>query len=77
MSSTTSKSAYIDKSGKTVIDASRYETAGDFSDGLAPVEVPRRGWGCIDKTGALAISPKFESTLDFKEGLAPVLVGGK
>ena len=30
MSSTTGKSAYIDKSGKAVIDASRYESAGDF-----------------------------------------------
>ena len=77
MSSTTSKAIYIDKSGKTVIDASRYETAGDFSDGLAPVKVPRQGWGFIDKTGALVIAPKFESTLGFKEGLAPVLVAGK
>jgi hypothetical protein len=77
MSSRTSKSAYIDKSGKTVIDVSRYEAAGDFSDGLAPVEVQRQGWGFIDKTGALAIAPKFESTLGFKEGLAPAVVAGK
>ena len=77
MSSTTSRSAYIDKSGKTVIDASRYETAGDFSDGLAPVKVLRQGWGFIDKTGSLVIAPKFESTLGFKEGFAPVLVAGK
>src|SRR5689334_14120916 len=77
MSSTSSRSVYIDKSGRTVIDASRYERAGDFSDGLAPVEVQRQGWGFIDKTGALVISPKFESTLGFKEGLAPVVVNGK
>lgn len=77
MSSTTSKSAYIDQTGKTVIDASRYETAGNFADGLAPVEVPRQGWGFIDKAGALVISPKFESTLGFKEELAPVLMDRK
>ena len=43
MSSTISKSAYIDKAGKMVIDASRYENAGKFSDGLAPVKVSRQG----------------------------------
>ncbi|HEX6046079.1 MAG TPA: WG repeat-containing protein [Pyrinomonadaceae bacterium] len=77
MSSTASKSAYIDKAGKIVIDASLYENAGKFSDGLAPVKVSGQGWGFIDKTGALVIAPKFESTLGFKEGLAPVVVNGK
>jgi WG repeat protein len=77
VSSGTVKSAYIDKAGKVKIDASRYGNAGGFSDGLAAVEVPRQGWGFIDKTGALVIPPKFESTLGFKEGLAPVLVDGK
>jgi len=72
-----SKSAYIDKTGKAVIDASRYESAGNFSDGLASVEAPRQGWGFIDKTGAMVIPPKFESTLGFKEGLAPVVVDDK
>ena len=33
----TSKSAYIDKDGKTVIDASRYANAGTFSDGKLDV----------------------------------------
>jgi len=77
MSSTISKSAYIDKAGKMVIDASRYENAGKFSDGLAPVKVSRQGWGFIDKAGAMVIDPKFESTLGFKEGLAPVVMNGK
>ena len=70
-------SAYIDKTGKTVIDASRYDAAGNFSDGLAPVKVLQQGWGFIDKTGALVIPPQFESTLGFKEGLAPVVVDDK
>jgi hypothetical protein len=77
MSSTTIKSTYIDKAGKTVIDASRYEKAGRFSEGLASVKVSGQGWGFIDKTGTLAIPPKFESTLGFKEGLAPVLMDRK
>ena len=77
MSSMASKSAYIDKDGKVVIDASRYESAGNFSEGLASVKVPRQGWGFIDKTGALVIPPKFESTLGFKEGLAPVVVNDR
>jgi len=70
-------SAYIDKTGKIVIDASRYESAGNFSDGLAPVKVPRQGWGFIDKTEALVIPAQFESTLGFKEGLAPVVADDK
>lgn len=70
-------SAYIDKTGKIVIDASRYDAAGNFSDGLAPVKVPRQGWGFIDKTEALVIAPQFESTLGFNEGLAPVVVDDK
>lgn len=77
LSSMTIKHSYIDRTGKTVIDASSYESAGNFSDGLAPVMVPRQGWGFIDKTGALVIPPKFESTLGFKEGLAPVVADDK
>ena len=71
------KHSYIDRTGKTVIDASSYESAGNFSDGLAPVKVPRQGWGFIDKRAALVIPPKYESTLGFKEGFAPVEVDGK
>jgi len=76
-SSSTRMSAYIDKVGKPVIDTSRYETSGRFSDGLASVKVPRQGWGFIDKTGALVIPPQFEGTAGFKEGLAPVVVDDK
>jgi hypothetical protein len=76
-SSITRMSAYIDKAGKTVIDASRYEKTGRFSDGLASVKVSRQGWGFIDKTGTVVIPPQFKSTLGFKEGLAPVVVDDK
>ena len=70
-------SAYIDKAGKTVIDASGYENAGPFSEGLAPVNVLRQGWGFIDKTGAMTIPPQFEIAAFFKDGLAPVLIDDK
>lgn len=70
-------SFYIDRTGKIVIDASRYEGAANFSDGLAPVLEPGKGWGFIDKTGAFAIQPQFESALCFSEGLAAVLMRRK
>jgi len=70
-------SAYIDKTGKIVIDAMRYESAGSFSEGLAAVRVPGQGSGFIDKTGVLVIPPQFENAWGFKEGLAPVVVDDK
>ena len=73
----TNKYSYIDRTGKIVIDVSRYESGSDFSDGLAAVSVPRKGWGFIDKTGSLVIPPKFESTLGFREGLAAVVLDDK
>ena len=69
--------SYIDRTGKAVIDASRYENAADFSDGLAAVKVPYKGWGFIDKTGSLVIPPRFESFLSFTEGLAAVVLEDK
>ncbi len=71
------KYSYIDSSGKMLIDASGYESAGGFSEGLAPVFSSRKGWGFIDKTGDLVIAPKFESALGFSEGLAAVLLNDK
>ena len=48
--------------------------AGDFSDGLAPVQVGDR-WGYIDKNGKVAISPQFNDARGFSSGLAPVGIG--
>jgi hypothetical protein len=64
------KYAYIDKSGKTVIDKP-FEDAYSFSDGLARVAVDGK-WGFVDKTGAFAIEPRFDSAYDFAGGLALV-----
>src|ERR1044072_1048817 len=71
------KYAYIDRSGRIVLDAGRYNRAGNFSEGLAPVGASGTGWGFIDKTGAVVIPPEFGSALSFRGGLAAVLLDGK
>ena len=68
---------YIDKDGKAVIDATKYESAAGFSDGLAAPKVSHQGWGFIDKAGSLVIPPRFESATSFSEGLAGVLSHGE
>jgi WG containing repeat len=68
---------FINKAGKIVIDAGGYQSVGSFSEGLAAVLDPRKGWGFIDKTGAVVIQPRFESSLDFRDGLAPIVLAGK
>src|ERR1043165_7052458 len=68
------KYAYIDGSGKIVLDAARYNRAGNFSEGLAPVGASGTRWGFIDKTGAVVIPPEFGSALSFSDGRAAVLV---
>ena len=54
---------YIDKTGKNVIPY-RWEVAGDFSQGLAPVR-DNDQYGFIDKTGKLVISCQWESACGF------------
>lgn len=67
--------AYIDATGKVVIDAQvlseRPFVPRDFAEGLAAVPVDGR-WGYIDKTGAMAIPPQFGYAQPFSEGLAVV-----
>ena len=63
--------------GAVVVNASGYEGAGNFSEGLAAVFDRHKGWGFIDKTGAVVIQPRFEGSLGFRDGLAPVVLAGK
>jgi hypothetical protein len=74
--SETKKYLFINKAGEIVVDASSYEKVGNFSEGLAAVFDPQKGWGFIDKSGTVVIQPGFESALDFKDGLAPVVSAG-
>lgn len=79
------KAGYIDKTGKVVIPA-EYDSAGEFSEGLADAEKDGK-WGFIDKTGKTVIpfqypwaaysSSMFRPLGEFHEGLATVLKDGK
>jgi hypothetical protein len=69
------KFTYIDKSG-TLITSQRFDSARDFSEGLAPVQAGKL-WGFIDRTGLTVIPPKFEDARPFSSGLSRVLLGGK
>lgn len=74
---------YVDQSGAVVIPT-QFLDVGDFSEGLAQVNVIGKGdgscrppgnYGYIDKTGALAIKPQFFHAAAFKNGRARVSVG--
>ena len=69
------KRGYIDQTGSFVIEP-RFDDAGDFSEGLAPVAVPGEPGlskaGYIDRTGAWVIEPRFGWAQSFSSGLALV-----
>ncbi|HNF37394.1 MAG TPA: WG repeat-containing protein, partial [Chitinophagaceae bacterium] len=58
-----------------------YNSAGYFSEGLAPVSKKMNGrnfaYGFIDKTGKEIIPFEFEIAEEFSEGLAAVKKNGK
>ncbi len=65
---------YIDKTGKIVIEPQFLGEAGDFTEGLALVNLnPMRGY--IDRTGKVLVETDFSSTGLFSEGLTPVGTG--
>ncbi|HJR08164.1 MAG TPA: WG repeat-containing protein [Pyrinomonadaceae bacterium] len=80
------KWGYVDRNGREVIPF-QFLNAGDFSEGLAPVNVLKVGdgegslcgsssnYGYIDKTGALIIKPQFASAASFRNGRARVSIG--
>lgn len=69
------KYGYADETGTMVI-APRFDQAGRFAEGLAPVQFQddygESGYGYIDTTGALVIEPQFSKASAFSEGLARV-----
>jgi hypothetical protein len=71
------RAGFIDATGHQIIP-SRYELAGDFGDGLAPVQLSpsnapyRPVWGYLDRTGRLVIAARFPSARNFSEGRAAV-----
>ncbi|MBN3924092.1 WG repeat-containing protein [Nostoc sp. NMS4] len=56
--------------------APRFQDVGNFSDGLASVEIDGK-WGYIDKSGNTVIQPQFDKTNKFSEGLALVWIYGQ
>jgi|GEM_PF-3288489 len=70
-----SKKKLIDINGN-LIKLNNYDDAGDFSEGLARVEVDGK-YGFVDKEGNEVVSPKYDAAGDFSEGLAGVEVDGK
>jgi hypothetical protein len=67
--------AFIDKTGAPISDL-RFDDAGDFSEGLAPVRIGQR-WGYVDASGQIVIEPRFESAEPFSDGLAAVRANGR
>ncbi|HYL98798.1 MAG TPA: WG repeat-containing protein, partial [Blastocatellia bacterium] len=71
---------FIDRTGAMVIEP-QFLSAGDFSDGLAPVRFARSlgttGWGYIDRSGKTVIPPQFAEAEPFSDGLALIGVAGK
>ncbi len=65
--------AFIDKTGKPISDL-RFEAAGHFSEGLAPVKIGGR-WGYVDQSGRMVIDPRFAWAGQFSEGLSGVFDG--
>ena len=68
--------AYIDKTGKIVIDASKYRYVDSFSEGLAmvwKVEGNTRRYGFIDKTGKEIIPCQYDWVGHFIDGVTYVL----
>jgi len=68
------KSGYIDHAGNWAVSP-RFESASDFSEGVAPVEVEHHKWGYIDKTGRLVLPALYYSAGPFTEALAAVSDG--
>lgn len=69
---------FVNRAGKTVIgplDGVEFKPGG-FSEGLAVVSVGGK-FGYVDKTGSLAILPKFDYAGAFSEGRAFVVQDGK
>ena len=66
---------YMNSNGKVVIKP-RFYSAGQFSQGLAPVRI-NGTYGFIDQSGNISIKPVFDLALPFEYGIAKVFIEGK
>lgn len=65
---------FVDLDGNEVIEC-QYDSAKNFSEGLAAVKNDKGFYGFIDKTGAVVVPFQFDDAKDFHEGLAAVAQG--
>ena len=68
------KYSFVDTSGRIISDL-RFDSAGSFSEGLAPVQISGL-WGYIDTSGSLVIPARFEKAESFSDGLGLVISNG-
>ena len=66
---------YCTEAGRVTIDP-RFDSAGQFSEGLAAVEYNYE-FGYIDGNGKFIIEPRFQAGDEFSEGLAAVCLAAK
>ena len=59
-----------------VFAKAKYDSVGDFSEGLASVGKDGK-YGYINKKGEEVVKPKYDEVLNFREGLAGVQKGDK
>lgn len=71
------KHAYINHTGEIAIDASKYQSVGNFSEGLAAVESKEGYKGFINKSGDMVIKTQFREVGKFSDGLATVKIHEK
>lgn len=64
------KCGFIDHTGRVVIPL-KYDAAGSFSEGLAPVRVGKL-WGAIDRTGRMVITPQPHRIMGFLDGMSMI-----
>jgi hypothetical protein len=67
---------FRDLSTGEVVFEPRFKDAGDFANGLAPVQIMRK-YGYIDLKGEISIKPQFIAAKEFSEKLAAVMVSTK
>ncbi len=64
---------FVNKSGDTIVDFRTYQRVGDFSEGMATVELVGGRSGFIDKNGNEVIACIYGHTFPFSEGVAAVI----
>lgn len=69
------KYGYINTKNKIVISP-KFENAGDFSEGIAPVCIADK-WGYINEKGEIVIPLIYDYAQTFSEGIAAVNKNGK